>query len=181
MLLPVQEAIDLRNEADALADFYDALVEASGIKLRVTGDGHMRGDRLMIRRALSNLLSNAIRYAVRGSTVNVDIAQDEAAGAVVLGVVNCGPTIPPEHLPRIFDRFHRVDSARTRVSDGAGLGLSITRSIVLAHGGAISVTSQPEVTRFEMRFALDRGATARALDEQAGSASHAADARVAQK
>jgi two-component system heavy metal sensor histidine kinase CusS len=67
-------------------------------------------------------------------------------------VENSGETIPPEHLPRLFDRFYRADPSRKRLADGAGLGLAITRSIIQAHGGSVSVQSAEGVTMFELKI-----------------------------
>jgi two-component system heavy metal sensor histidine kinase CusS len=83
--------------------------------------------------------------------VAVHIQRDGAA-ATRVSVENGGGTIPPEHLPRLFDRFYRVDPARQRSSDGAGLGLAITQSIVRAHGGTIDVASAYGLTTFCMRM-----------------------------
>lgn len=117
----------------------------------------------MLRRALSNLLSNAIRHTPRGGTVSVGIGP-VANGFVSVMVENPGEPIAAEHLLRIFDRFYRVDSSRQRTSEGAGLGLAITRSIVGAHGGQTRVFSDTS-TRFEL---LLPGLTAQAI--QAGAA-----------
>jgi two-component system heavy metal sensor histidine kinase CusS len=151
LLVPAREAIDLRAEIGALFDFYDALVESKAIKLEATGAGIVDGDRIMIRRALGNLLSNAIRHAPRGSTIGADIAQH--GNEVSLALTNEGDPIPDEHLPRLFDRFYRVDPSRERSSgDGAGLGLAITRTIVAALHGTIRVTSNRTGTRFDIRL-----------------------------
>ena len=108
------------------------------------------GDRLMVRRALNNLLSNAIRHTHSGGRININIASRD--GAVNLSVSNTGETIAPDHLPSLFDRFYRVDASRQRQSDGAGLGLAITRSIMRAHGGDATVKSHEGVTTFWLRF-----------------------------
>jgi two-component system heavy metal sensor histidine kinase CusS len=105
----------------------------------------------MLRRALGNLLSNAIRHTSRNGMIEVRIDQP-APGEIRLTIENPGETIPPEHLPRLFDRFYRVDASRHRSHEGAGLGLAITRSIVEAHGGKIAVTSGEGQTRFEILF-----------------------------
>jgi len=108
----------------------------------------VQGDRLMLRRALNNLISNAVRYTPAGGEVTVHVA--ELSNEIHLTVENTGPTIPPEHLPRLFDRFYRADAARQHLGEGAGLGLAITRSIVQAHGGEIGVRSTEGRTAFEI-------------------------------
>ena len=104
------------------------------------------GDPLMLRRALSNLLSNALRYTppseaivVRCQTVNHQVQ---------VSVENPGTPIAPEHLPRLFDRFYRVDPSRQRKGEGSGIGLAIVKSIVVAHKGTVAVTSDARGTRF---------------------------------
>lgn len=152
-LLPrAAESIGLDEEARALAEFYEALADERQVQLAVSGAAVVCGDRLMLRRALSNLLSNALRHAVAGSTVSIEISTREGWAALVVG--NRGETIPAEHLPRLFDRFHRVDPARSRHGDGAGLGLAITRSIVEAHDGHVEVCSEAGVTRFTLLLPL---------------------------
>ncbi len=148
LIVPRREAVDLAEEVRGLFGFYEALAEESGVVLVLTGEGRVDGDRLMLRRAISNLLSNAIRHTPRGGEVRVRIAQAGDGGAS-LAVENSGETIPPEHLPRLFDRFYRADPSRQHAGDGAGLGLAITRSIVRAHGGEIGVRSGQGVTCFE--------------------------------
>ena len=105
----------------------------------------------MIRRAISNLLSNAINHTPRGGCIDVRIEQ---AGdrEVRIAVENPGEGIAAEHLPRVFDRFYRVDPSRQRSTDGAGLGLAITRSIVAAHNGTVQANSAGGLTRFEILF-----------------------------
>ena len=151
LVVPAEEATHLRAEVDALFEFYDALVETKRITLRAIGDAAVKGDRLMIRRGISNLLSNAIRHADEHSTITVEIASPDQRTASLV-VTNDGDPIPAEHLPRLFDRLYRVDASRGRSSDGAGLGLSITKSIVDAHGGTITVQSEGRRTRFEIRL-----------------------------
>ena len=147
---PNRERVDLHAETLRLFDFYEALAEEKGIHLSCDGEGGLLGDRMMIARALSNLLSNAIRHTPPEGQVRVQIEQTEEA--LTLCVENTGENIPPEHLSRLFDRFYRVDASRQRDSSGAGLGLAITRSIALAHDGGVEVSSQDGLTRFTLRF-----------------------------
>lgn len=142
------EAVDLAREADALIEFYQALADEHEIRIVREGRAVVSGDRLMLRRALSNLISNALRHTPDGGEIGIGIAAD--AAAVRLVVRNLGDPIPPEQLERIFDRFHRGSSRRDRHGEGAGLGLAITRSIVRAHGGEIAAHSSGGATRFEI-------------------------------
>ncbi len=149
--LPHREAIELAQEVQALFDFYEAVAEERGVRLRLEGEAHLQGDRLMVRRAIGNLLSNALRYAETGSVVLVCLS--DADHVAKLDVINQGATIDPVHLPRLFDRFYRADPARAHPgSDGAGLGLAITKAIVESHGGTIAVRSSHGRTCFTMVF-----------------------------
>lgn len=150
LIIPSRESIDLRGEVEGLLDFYDALASDRGVKLVGNGMAKVEGDRLMLRRALSNLLSNAVRHTPEGNEVNVTLY--EADSTAYITVTNPGEDIPNEHLERIFDRFYRVDSARQRLSDGAGLGLAITRSIVHAHSGEIYASSAQGKTTFKIEL-----------------------------
>lgn len=160
------ESVQLDDEAHALIEFYEALAEDRGVNITLAGQARVTGDRLMLRRALSNLLSNALRHTPRGGSIAIAIAIDteigdanEAAdGMVTLSVSNPGKTIPPDQLERIFDRFHRASDEGASKGEGAGLGLAITRSIVLAHRGDISAASADGETRFTLR--LPRATTA---------------------
>jgi len=149
LIVPHRESVDLVREVDELLEFYDALAEEQGVRLSRSGSGAVAGDRLMIRRAISNLLSNAIRHTSRDGSIKVEI-RDLGKDGACIAVENPGEGIPPEQIPRLFDRFYRVDSSRQRSSEGAGLGLAITQSIVAAHGGTISVSTQNGIVRFEM-------------------------------
>jgi len=165
LLVPRSEAVDLASEVRDLFDYYDALVEERGVQLTVNGEGSVCGERLMIRRAIGNLLSNAVNHSTRGGCVSVRIDNNDDTGDVLLSVENRGDTVPPEHLPRLFDRFYRVDPARQRLSEGAGLGLAITKSIVTAHRGRVQAFSADGVTRVEMLLpAAPNAAHSGALD-----------------
>ena len=149
--LPSYEPLKLQDEITELLDFYDALAEEKGVNLQLTGDAIVRGDRLMVRRALSNLISNAMRYTPAAGSIAVSIARSE--GDVLVAVENDGPEIPEEHLPHLFDRFYRADKSRTKLdTNSAGLGLSITQAIMRAHQGNVTVRSSQGKTRFTLQF-----------------------------
>ena len=151
LIAPRSETVDLASEVRELFEFYDALAEDQEVSLAITGVGTVVGERLMIRRAISNLLSNAINHTPRGGCVNVRIDHAENGG-IQLSMENQGEGIAAEHLPRIFDRFYRVDPSRQRSTDGAGLGLAITKSIVAAHKGTVHAFSEGGLTRFQIVF-----------------------------
>lgn len=151
LIVPNLEKVDLRVEADSLLEYYEALADENGIRLSVDGQATVMGDRLMLRRAMGNLLSNAFRHASEGGLVNVQVGCS-VDGMATVAVGNTGETVPPEHLSRLFDRFYRADSSRRHDGDGAGLGLAITRSIMRAHGGDASVQSSDGTTVFELRL-----------------------------
>lgn len=151
LLVPERERVDLRAETEGLAEFYAALAEEKSIALKVEGTAHATGDRLMLRRAIGNLLSNACRHTPPGGSVTIELAGPRAGMASII-VRNTGETIPPEHLPHLFERFYRADASRKRDAEGAGLGLAITRSIMRAHGGDASVRSADGMTAFELRL-----------------------------
>jgi two-component system, OmpR family, sensor kinase len=129
---------------------------------RVTGPEHrwvlrlpdepvtVPGDELRLHQVLSNLLANARRHTPAGTTVTTSIAPSvgDVSHAVQVTVTDDGPGITPELLDGVFTRFTRGDTARTRESSGAGLGLSLARAIALAHGGDLAVESAPGRTRF---------------------------------
>jgi two-component system heavy metal sensor histidine kinase CusS len=151
LALPNPEQIALHAEVAALTDFYDALAADKQLRWSVSGTAQVQGDRLMVRRALSNLLSNAIRHSPPGSCVAIHLHSSQ--GNTTVSVANEGPDIDADVLPRLFDRFYRADAARRHpASDGAGLGLAITRAIMLAHGGGVSAESKNGTTRFTLAF-----------------------------
>jgi two-component system, OmpR family, heavy metal sensor histidine kinase CusS len=144
LLMPRREPLALAEEVDALLEFFALLAEDAQISLMREGTAHITGDRGMLRRALSNLLDNALRFTPTGGEVRVRIED-----GVRLTVENTGEGIAPQLLPKLFDRFYRADPARREgSSEHAGLGLAITQSIVRAHGGRIFCESGPGWTRF---------------------------------
>jgi two-component system, OmpR family, heavy metal sensor histidine kinase CusS len=155
-VVPKREKIDLHEEMTRLFDFYEALASERQVQLVLSGDAGFFGDRLMIQRALSNLLSNAIRFTPNGMATIVNIGENEHQA--IVSIENPGPEIPAEHLPRIFERFYRVDASRREGhTDNVGLGLAITKSIVEIHGGTISAGSENGRTHFTVMFPLQQG------------------------
>lgn len=118
------------------------LAEPKGIDLGITAGGEIMivGDELRLRQLFLNLISNAIKYSPAGSSVRIDMGEEN--GMVRVAISDTGIGIPEEHLPCIFDRFYRIDKARNREDGGTGLGLAIVKSIVEAHGGTINVSSE---------------------------------------
>lgn len=155
-LLPNRELVSLSEEVQTLFDFYDALADEKGLQLRRAGEGKVSADRLMLRRAIGNLLSNAVRHANPDTTVSVYI--DVLNEGVSIAVENIGETIAPEYLDRVFDRFFRIDPSRQRSTEGTGLGLAIAKSVVVAHGGSITVRSAGGVTTFTVNLPHPRQA-----------------------
>lgn len=112
-------------------------LKARGFELRIAADGGLIAsvDAQRIEQVLANLLENALRHATAPGPVTLVARAD--GDRVLLSVADAGPGVPPEALPRLFDRLYRVEAARTRAGGGSGLGLSICKSIVEAHGGTI--------------------------------------------
>ena len=144
----VQIVADARDEFAAAAAARNVALEAAD------GPGWVvSGDRDVLKRAVVNLLDNAVRVAPPGSSVRLDHGEED--GWAWLAVSDDGPGIAPEHLESIFDRFWRADEARTRPDGGSGLGLAIVRQIAEAHGGSIEVRSQAgEGATFVLRLPL---------------------------
>lgn len=120
--------------AHDVSDYHEAAIAEAGLQLQINGDAAGEFDAPLLKRALSNLLGNATRYARAGSVIQVAI-EANPEGSVSLSVCNEGPAISSDHLPRLFDRFYRADTARSQASINHGLGLSIVDAIARMHGG----------------------------------------------
>ncbi len=145
----------LESVAGLLAEVVEAFrprAEAAGVQLLLQVEADLPPvtlDRTRIAQVVNNLLENAVRHTPQGGTATVAAATavgtappPEAGAWVEISVADTGPGIPPDDLPRLFDRFYRVDASRTRATGGAGLGLTIARQLAQAHGGDIRAESR---------------------------------------
>jgi len=145
--------LDLAQLTAATADQMSLLAEDKNIKISCSPPRGVwvAGDRARLKQVVVNLLDNAIKYTLPGGAVALTVgAKDDKA---ILEVADTGIGIPPEALPRIFERFFRVDQARSREQGGAGLGLSIVKSICAAHHGCVEAVSTPgQGSRFRVEL-----------------------------
>ncbi len=127
---------------ERLLNNYEKELRDNRIQVGVEGDGIIYADKDKMSQVFNNLLSNAVKYSGEGAEVIITFKQ--AADSVEIQVSDNGSGIPKEDIPHIFERFYRADKSRNRNSGGAGIGLSITKSIVEAHGGSITVNSETD-------------------------------------
>ncbi|HTJ99936.1 MAG TPA: heavy metal sensor histidine kinase [Bordetella sp.] len=143
--------LDLGAELRRVADYFEGLAEERGIQLQCEAVGGVYADAILFRRALGNLVANAVRYADVDSMVT--LSTESLADAVLVHVDNLGTPIPPERLHKLFDRFYRADLSRSASSDASGLGLAIVRAIMALHGGTAHAASLPDGhIRFTLRY-----------------------------
>jgi two-component system heavy metal sensor histidine kinase CusS len=165
-----RSSIDLHDLAEQLCDYFEGLAEERGMHLNNHAQGMISANPDLLRRALANLIANALRYGAAGTPVLIDCML--RGGQVEISVCNQGRPISPEHMPHLFERFYRCDASRNQPGDSGGLGLAIVRSIAQLHGGSVSVRSDPDETRFTLifpdRFAMPQETGG---DEAAASAS----------
>lgn len=147
-------ACDARKAIEVVRDFYEALAADRGIEVVCDGEATLQADLVLFRQAISNLVANALNYTPRGGTVSINVQRQNDRIAEV-NVTDTGFGIPAEHLPRIFDRFYRVDPARSQQPNPSGLGLAIVKSIMALHGGTVSVQSElGKGSTFSLSFPL---------------------------
>ncbi len=138
------ERVDVTGLLEGLREYYEASAQEAGISLRTRPGAEpvfAELDRMLMQRAVDNLISNAVAHTPRGGSVEMS-ARIEGA-SVCIDVADTGVGIPAEALPRVFDRFFRVDPSRSQASGGTGLGLAIVQGIVSLHGGSAEITSKP--------------------------------------
>jgi two-component system, OmpR family, heavy metal sensor histidine kinase CusS len=150
-----RKELALAEEFERMEGYFEGLADERNVGLVWRGDGRVWADPLLLRRALANLLANAVRYADPGTAIST--VAEQGPDGTTLYVENRGPTIEPHHLERLFDRFYRADASRHRSSESSGLGLSIVRSIMSLHGGTWHAASSAGVTRFTLVFPRQGG------------------------
>lgn len=145
--------VNLAALASEVAEFHEAVLQEAQLQVVITGDAAAAVDSRLVRRALSNLLGNASRYADPGSTITIEISQaiveapEGPRDNISIAVINRGAEIDPIHLPRLFDRFYRADTSRAHANLNHGLGLAIVAAIARMHGGATFATSSNGITK----------------------------------
>jgi two-component system heavy metal sensor histidine kinase CusS len=147
------EIVDLGHEFAILRDFYEPAAAEAGVKIVAVADEELKlsVDRTLLQRAVGNLIDNAIRHTPTGGRVTLTGRKE--ANVVLIAVEDTGSGIPPLHLPRVFERFYRVDQIRSGHTGNVGLGLAIVKSIAERHGGSVEIESKTaEGTRVALRF-----------------------------
>lgn len=154
--IPNPVVVDMRAIIADVGEHLRDAASTNGISLRIDvaeAASSVRADRTALRQILANLLENAVRHAA-GGTVTVRTKRED--GGVAVEVEDTGPGIPAEHLPRVFERFYRVDTGRARSTGGTGLGLAIVKHLVEAHGGRVGAESAVGLgTTFRVYFPDD--------------------------
>ncbi|MFM0732009.1 heavy metal sensor histidine kinase [Paraburkholderia sediminicola] len=146
-----REPVDLHGELIRIADYFEGPADERGMRFTVEAHGVVSANPMLCRRAINNLVVNAVRYGAGNTVVRLSGTQDEEGATVV--VENDGTPIPGEQLDRLFDRFYRGDAARSEFTESSGLGLAIVKAIMHLHGGTARVVCPvPGVMRFELRF-----------------------------
>lgn len=144
------EPVDLAQEAASVAEFFEAAAAEKGQRIEVEGGARAVCDRSMARRAITNLLSNAVRYAPDGAVIRVHASAD--AQQARIAVENPAAALAPGELQRLFARFARGADRGAAAADSAGLGLSIVESIMRLHGGGVSAEADGVQVRFTLAF-----------------------------
>ncbi|MEQ5843236.1 heavy metal sensor histidine kinase [Paraburkholderia acidicola] len=148
--------VALSDELHKIADYFEGLADERGMRFAVSADGVAWANPMLCRRAINNLVVNAVRYGARDTVVRLTGSQD-GQGAIVV-VENDGAAIEPEQLQRLFDRFYRADAARSQFTESNGLGLAIVKAIMNLHRGTASAECPTTgVARFELRFPAQAG------------------------
>jgi len=153
---PRDETVDIPALLEGLRT--EALALSGGkhtIEIAAAAAGKLRGSADELRSAFGNLVFNAVRYTPPGGTIS--LAWRRVDGAPVFSVTDTGIGIPTEHIPRLTERFYRIDKGRSTASGGTGLGLAIVKHVLARHGGLLKIESVPgKGSTFSARFPADR-------------------------
>jgi len=133
--------LDIRSELEAVREFHDTQAQDQGVTIRCAGQARMDADPQLLRRALSNLIANALAHTPEGGSINLEVREAETGSEVEVIVRDTGCGIREDALPHIFDRFYCTDRKTHLPGQGAGLGLAIVKSIMALHGGSVSIDS----------------------------------------
>jgi two-component system heavy metal sensor histidine kinase CusS len=150
-----RECVNVRHELETVCEFYEAAASEASIDLEVVAFPALTGvvDRSLLQRALSNLIENSLAHTSPGGHIGLEAFISN--GSLMITVSDDGCGIPAEHVPRVFDRFHRVDEARSQKIGGAGLGLAIVKSVASMHGGEAGIDSNlGKGTRVTLRLPM---------------------------
>jgi two-component system heavy metal sensor histidine kinase CusS len=148
-----RERLDIRSELDAVREFHETQAHEQGVTISVTGQASLDADPQLLRRAISNLVSNALSHTPEGGFIRLEISKTRAGSIVEVVVRDNGCGIKEGELPRIFDRFYCTGHKKILPDQGAGLGLAIVKSIITLHGGSIGIDSiEGEGTTVVLRF-----------------------------
>ena len=149
---------DVRKELESLKEFFDAMAEERSVKVHCVGNALAWGDPALFRRAVSNLLSNAMNVSPPGSTISMRV--EDAGHETWVLVADEGPGVVLAKRDKIFDRFFRIDEARTHTTGGAGLGLAIVQSILRLHGGTVVLhQTSSKGSIFKLAFPVSAGSS----------------------
>jgi two-component system heavy metal sensor histidine kinase CusS len=144
------DPINLHDLVEQLCEYFEGVAQERDMTLVNHAHAQLRADPVLIRRALANVVANALRYGSPATDVVINSVVWE--DRVEVSVHNQGPSISAEHLPRLFERFYRCDPSRNQPDDSGGLGLAIVRSIMQLHGGRVTVESDQSGTTFRLAF-----------------------------
>lgn len=141
---PNRVEVSISEEVSRAVEYLEFIFEEAGVKVRIVGDAQASIETSLFRRAVTNLLQNAVQHAPRGAEIVVYVLLEP--GAIRVSVQNSGSGIAREHLTRLFDRFYRVDSSRSGSRENHGLGLAIVRAVAAMHGGTVFAESDDAAT-----------------------------------
>ncbi|WP_295916543.1 heavy metal sensor histidine kinase [uncultured Xanthomonas sp.] len=151
------EDASLAEEVGKTVEFFEVLLDEAGLQVEVRGDVVVPVEKSLLRRALSNLLHNAIQHSAGHAPIVVEIAQ--RGGEALIAFSNPSVALAPEHLQRLFDRFYRGDAARANSRESHGLGLAIVKAVASMHGGRVFAQHRDGITTIGFSVALDGAAT----------------------